>query len=142
VALDHGLTPVVHGDVCLDEVRGGTIISTEQIFTYLAPRLGPSRIVLVGEVDGVLTADPASGVHGELVELISAETLPQVLHALGGSRGVDVTGGMAAKVLEMLTLVRATPGLSAVHIISGLTPGLLTEVLVRSDVRAGTRIVP
>ena len=31
VALEHGLVPVLYGDVALDEVRGGTIISTEEI---------------------------------------------------------------------------------------------------------------
>jgi len=30
--LSHSLTPLVYGDVALDEVRGCTIISTEQIF--------------------------------------------------------------------------------------------------------------
>ena len=66
-ALDHGLAPVVHGDVALDDVRGGTIISTEEIFGWLAPRLLPQRVVLVGEVAGVLTADPTSGGTGELI---------------------------------------------------------------------------
>ncbi len=31
-ALDCGLVPVVHGDVALDSERGGTIVSTEEIF--------------------------------------------------------------------------------------------------------------
>ena len=42
VALQNGLAPVVHGDVALDDVRGGTIISTEEIFRWLAPRLSPT----------------------------------------------------------------------------------------------------
>ncbi len=76
-ALEHGLVPVVHGDVSLDDVRGGTIISTEEIFAYLAPRLRPSRILLVGEVEGVLTADPASGVQGDVVESITPASAPR-----------------------------------------------------------------
>ncbi|MGE5603286.1 MAG: uridylate kinase, partial [Nitrososphaerales archaeon] len=140
VALENGLTPVVYGDVSLDEVRGGTIVSTEEIFAYLAPRLRPARILLVGEVQGVLTADPASGVSGDLVETISPESAPGLLQALGGSRGVDVTGGMAGKVLEMLALVEAVPDLWAVHILSGLAPGLVRDALIRDDLRAGTRI--
>lgn len=138
VALDNGLVPVVHGDVALDETRGGTIISTEQIFRYLAPRLRPQRVVLVGEVAGVLTADPASGAPGELIPHITPATLPQVAPALSGSRGVDVTGGMVAKVAEMLALVTQTPGLRAVQIISGLTAGLVREVLVDPTLAAGT----
>lgn len=140
VALEHGLVPVVYGDVSLDEVRGGTIISTEEIFAYLAPRLRPTRALLVGEVEGVLTADPASGVRGDLVAQITPETVAGLLQALGGSRGVDVTGGMAAKVLAMLALVRATPDLQCVHILSGLTPGLVRDALTDPDVQRGTRI--
>lgn len=139
-ALRHGLAPVVHGDVALDDVRGGTIISTEEIFRWLAPRLNPRRVVLVGEVVGVLTADPASGVRGELVAEITPATLPDLAQALGGSRGVDVTGGMVAKVAEMLALAQATPSLAAVQVISGWAPGLVRAVLADPTHRAGTRI--
>lgn len=139
-ALAHGLAPVVYGDVALDEARGGTIIATEQIFRWLAPRLTPTRVVLVGEVPGVLNADPATGVRGELIAEITPATLGAAAAALGGSRGVDVTGGMVGKVAEMLALVQATPSLTAVQIISGLEPGLVRAVLAGGDVRAGTRI--
>jgi len=138
--LEHGLAPVIYGDVALDAVRGGTIISTEEIFVWLAPRLAPARVILVGEVVGVLSADPASGIAGELIAEITPDTLPGLAQALGGSRGVDVTGGMVAKVREMLALVQATPALAAVQIISGLTPGLVRSVLVDPDLRAGTHI--
>jgi len=139
-ALEHGLAPVIYGDVALDAVRGGTIISTEEIFAWLAPRLAPARVILVGEVIGVLSADPASGIAGELIPEITPETLPGVAQALGGSRGVDVTGGMVAKVREMLALVQATPALAAVQIVSGLTPGLVRSALIDPGLRAGTRI--
>jgi isopentenyl phosphate kinase len=141
VALEKGLAPVVHGDVALDDVRGGTIISTEEIFGWLAPRLDPQRIVLVGEVDGVLTADPASGVRGAVVAEITPATLPSLAEALGGSRGVDVTGGMVAKISQMIALVRSTPSLACVQVISGLAPGLVRAVLHDPAARAGTRIV-
>jgi isopentenyl phosphate kinase len=140
-ALRNGLVPVVHGDVALDDVRGGTIISTEEIFSWLAPRLRPQRIVLVGEVAGVLTADPSSGVEGELIEEITSATLPPLAEVLGGSRGVDVTGGMVAKVSQMIALVRSTPSLASVQVITGLTPGLVQRVLVDPTARAGTRIM-
>jgi isopentenyl phosphate kinase len=140
-ALEHGLAPVVHGDVALDDVRGGTIISTEEIFCWLAPRLRPQRVVLVGEVPGVLTADPSSGSQGEVIEEITQAALPRLTEALGGSRGVDVTGGMVAKVSQMVALVRSTPSLACVQVISGLAPGLVRRILVDPMARAGTRIV-
>ena len=51
--LEHGLVPLIYGDVAFDTIRNGTIISTETIFTYLVGKLYPERIILVGEVDGV-----------------------------------------------------------------------------------------
>jgi len=126
--------------IALDDVRGGVIVSTEEIFRWLAPRLEPDRVVLVGEVAGVLSADPTSGAPAGLIEEITPARLPALMQVLGGSRGVDVTGGMAAKVTEMLALAQATPALAAVQIISGLAPGLVRTVLTDPQARAGTRI--
>lgn len=40
-ALRAGLVPVVHGDVAFDEELGGTVASTEEIFSFLARELAP-----------------------------------------------------------------------------------------------------
>ena len=103
-ALDHGLVPVVYGDVAVDAVRGGTIISTEEIFRWLAPRLSPQWVLLVGEVPGVLPAGLAetSVSAADVIPEITPRRLSEVAQGLGGSRGVDVTGGMLAKVQEMI----------------------------------------
>lgn len=132
-ALAHGLVPLVHGDVALDRTRGGTIISTETIFFYLAPILLPRRIVLLGEVDGVLDA------WGNVIPQITPGTYSSIESALGGSHGVDVTGGMASKVRDMLRLVEAVPGLT-VRIVSGLDPALVQRVLSDPALEAGTAI--
>jgi isopentenyl phosphate kinase len=121
----HGIVPVVHGDVCLDEKRGGTIVSTEAVFFFLARHLHVTRIFLLGEVDGVYDQE------GRIIDVITPETLPRVEAALGASRGVDVTGGMDTKVRDMVALVTDLPHL-AVRIFSGLQPGLLRETLLGS----------
>ncbi len=139
-ALEHGLVPVVHGDVALDEVRGGTVISTEEIFRWLAPRLHPQRVLLVGEVAGVLTVDPAYGEGGQVIPEITQQNLPELAQALGGARGTDVTGGMLAKVTQMLELLETTPVLAEVQVVSGLVPGLVRSCLADPQVRTGTRI--
>jgi isopentenyl phosphate kinase len=142
-ALVNGLIPLVYGDVALDEVRGGTIISTEQIFRWLAPRLSPDRVLLVGEVTGVLTADPVRGGQsgGQVIPEITPASFERLGQALGAARGVDVTGGMIAKVSEMITLIEETPSLNVAQIISGLIPGLVRACIENPDVWAGTRIV-
>ena len=42
-ALEAGLLPVIYGDVVFDRQPGGTILSTEDLFTHLVPRLRPAR---------------------------------------------------------------------------------------------------
>jgi isopentenyl phosphate kinase len=127
-ALRAGLIPIVYGDVALDEQQGFTIISTEQIFDYLATRLPATRIVLAGIVDGVFDADPVRYPLAARFERITPRSWPHVRTALGGSHAIDVTGGMLSKVHAMVDLVTARPELS-VTIASGAIPGRLREVL-------------
>ncbi len=131
-ALEHGLVPLVYGDVALDTVRGGTILSTETIFFYLARHLTVQRVLLLGEVDGVYDQS------GAVIPSISPATLPAVEAALGGSAGTDVTGGMETKVRDMVTLVQAIPALT-IRIMNGTQPGLLEATLL-DEVQPGTLI--
>lgn len=140
LTLQHGLVPLVYGDVALDEVRGCTIISTEQIFTYLAYRLEPERIILAGEVDGVFTADPLRNESARLIPKISRHNFDQVERMLTGSHGIDVTGGMLTKVRIMYALVQEHPGLK-VQLISGQRPGLIRRALLEPDFAEGTTIL-
>lgn len=131
-ALAHDLLPVVFGDVAFDSVRGGTIISTETVFFYLAEHLQPARILLLGEVEGVYDQD------GAIIPHISADNYTAIEQALGGSHGTDVTGGMASKVRTMLALSERVPGLQ-ITICGGSQPGQLSAVLGGATV--GTRIM-
>lgn len=136
-ALERGLTPVVFGDVVLDAVRGGTIVSTEEIFDRLVDALAPARIVLAGEVDGIFTADPQLDPTAQRIAEITPATLAAVADGLGSSHGVDVTGGMRAKVLQSLAMAARQPGLEIV-VCSGLEAGHVQAAL--GGAPAGTRI--
>lgn len=139
-ALEHGLVPVVYGDVALDRSQGGTIISTEQIFAYLAGHLHPDRMILVGVVDGVFESDPLREPAARPMPEITAANWASVRALLGGSHGVDVTGGMLAKVEAMVELARRMPGLE-IQLISGEPPGALQAALLKSSsASAGTTI--
>jgi isopentenyl phosphate kinase len=124
-ALDHHLVPLVFGDVALDTARGGTIVSTEDVFRYLAVHLRPERILLAGIESGVLTHWPAGDVIPEIVEMLHGTSLQNI----GGSHAADVTGGMASKVGEMLALVASLPG-TEVRIFSGEEPLVLRATLL------------
>lgn len=134
MALRSGLIPVVYGDVVFDENIGGTILSTEDLFSYLALPLMPKRVLLAGIEPGVWIDYPACN---QLAETIYPGTLPQLEGFLSGSTAIDVTGGMATKVIESLDLVQRLPGLEVV-IFSGEKPGLLRKVLLGEN--AGTTI--
>jgi isopentenyl phosphate kinase len=133
-ALAAGLIPVVNGDVIFDEVLGGTILSTEELFLHLARRLQPRRILLVGIEPGVWADYPTCT---RLVDQITPANFIQLAHLLGGSSAVDVTGGMLSKVRTMLELVEAQPGLET-RIFSGLQSGAVVEALLGAQI--GTRI--
>lgn len=137
-ALARGLIPLVYGDAVLDTVRGGTIASTEELFGWLTPRLQPVRIVLAGVVDGVYDADPLSNPRAARIGEITPATLPSLARQLGGSHGVDVTGGMLSKVTEMCRLVAAHPR-TEVWLVSGQRAGAVLQALLGEDA-GGTRI--
>jgi isopentenyl phosphate kinase len=138
-ALEHRLVPVVYGDVAFDSTQGSSIMSTENLFAFLALHtpLKPDRIVLVGETT-VYTADPYITPDARPIPLITAANIGQVLPQAAGSRAVDVTGGMRSKIALMWELVQALPGLE-IHLISA-APGLLTRVLLGQATDEGTRI--
>ena len=139
LALARGLAPLIFGDAVLDSVRGGTIASTEELFVWLAPRLRPARIVLAGTVDGVFSGDPLHDPAAVLWPEITPDDLPRLRASLGGSHGVDVTGGMASKVAEMCQLAASQPGLE-VRLVSGLRPDAIYRALLGAQDAGGTRI--
>jgi isopentenyl phosphate kinase len=132
LALEAGLLPVVQGDVAFDRDQGSTILSTEKVFRYLAPQLKPNLVLLAGIEPGVFKEYTPVG------EILSTITDKDVAHLdLGPSSATDVTGGMSDKVLEALSISKATPGLS-VRIFSGEEPDTLLAALQGSPV--GTQI--
>jgi isopentenyl phosphate kinase len=117
------LVPVVYGDICLDEERGFSVVSTEEVFRHLAGILHPQRIILLGKVDGVFDR------QGRLISLITPDNLPELRDSLQASDGVaDVTGGMLHKVERSLEMGAVT------SIVNGQRPGLLLQALLGEQV--------
>ena len=133
-ALEAGLLPVIYGDVVFDSTLGGTILSTEDLFTHLVPRLCPTRILLAGLEAGVWADYPACT---RLIPEITPQNYAQLAPALGASHATDVTGGMASKARLALDWAQAVPGLD-VCIFSASTPGSLLSALLGEPL--GTRI--
>jgi len=117
---------VIFGDVVFDEVRGGTILSTENLFTFLVKALAPDRVLLAGLEEAVWEDFPA---RTRRIERITPQSFEEIKHGVSGSAAADVTGGMAAKVREMLDLVQENPGLK-IQVFSGTQPGNLVRALL------------
>lgn len=133
-ALHNCLLPVIQGDVVFDQVRGGTIFSTEDLFTHLVYALHPQRILLAGMEPGVWLDYPQ---RNRMAQEITPDEAAPILVTLQGADTTDVTGGMSSKVRQALHWVSDLPGLE-VCIFSGETPGLLTQMLLGHS--AGTVI--
>ena len=125
MALAAGIVPVIYGDVTFDEVRGGTILSTEDLFSHLARALNPERILLAGLEAAVWEDFPA---RTRKIETITPKTFSEVSAGVGKADGADVTGGMEDKVTQMLSLVQQNPELK-IQIFSGVEPGNIGRAL-------------
>jgi isopentenyl phosphate kinase len=125
MALAADILPVIFGDTVFDEVRGGTILSTEDLFMYLTDALHPDRILLAGIEAAVWEDFPA---RTRKVEKITPASFNEIKSGVGKSAAADVTGGMESKVKQMLELVEKHPNLT-VQIFSSDEPGNLVRAL-------------
>ncbi len=130
-----GLLPVVYGDQILDSEVGCAIFSTEKVLAHLGLTLKKKgyvieRVIHCGQTNGVYDS------NGDVIPVINSNNFAQFQNALGGSGGVDVTGGMLHKVEETLELAQqGIPGL----IIDGIEHGSLSHAVMGEDV-PGTKI--
>ncbi len=122
-AVEAGLLPVLQGDVAFDLAHGSAIISTEQVFSFLAAHLQPERLLLAGLEPGVFRDFERKN---DILPILTAADLDEL--GLMGSGGVDVTGGMADKVQRALELARSYPALE-IRIFSGAVEGNLLRAL-------------
>jgi isopentenyl phosphate kinase len=125
MALSAGIVPVIHGDVVFDEVRGGTILSTEDLFMHLARALNPDRILLAGLEKAVWEDFPA---RTKKIEKITPQTYKEISAGVGKAAGADVTGGMESKVSQMLELVKES-SVASVQVFSGEEAGNIIYAL-------------
>jgi len=128
--MELGLVIVSHGDVLLDNKVGIGILSGDHLAPYLARNLHAQKAVFGTDVDGVFDKDPRKDSSAKLVKVITPKTLDKLVKELGGSQGTDVTGGMAKKVSELITL--AEDGIPS-EIINATKEGYLKRALLGEE---------
>lgn len=124
--LNSGLVLIIHGDVCIDKTKGASILSGDTIATHLAETLSVRKILIGTNVDGVLETDPHLNPNAKHIPIIDKSNRDLILKQTGPSSSTDVTGGMAKKINELLTL--ANQDLDIV-IFNLLVPGRLSDLL-------------
>ncbi len=88
--------PVLHGDGVATAEAGVTVVSGDELVVELATGLDARRVGVCSTVPGVLDDD------GSVIPAINS--FESVADVLGESESTDVSGGMAAKVRELLAL--------------------------------------
>lgn len=130
-----GMIPVVYGDVVVDTKMGCCIQSTEKILNAIALRLRENGnkihcLVHYGTTTGVLDK------NGRTIPKITPKNIHKIRKVIGGSDGIDVTGGMIHKVEEALNI--AKQGISS-YIMNGFEEEHLKKFILGKKVK-GTLI--
>ncbi|MEM1550675.1 MAG: isopentenyl phosphate kinase [Candidatus Bathyarchaeia archaeon] len=136
-ALGLGFIPVLYGDAVLDFDQGFAILSGDQIAAKLAVEFDVKRIIFGVDVDGLYTRDPKVDPRASLITEITVSEVEKMIAEIGGSRAVDVTGGMMGKMLEAMDPL--AKGIE-VLIINALRENNVYKALRGEDV-IGTRII-
>jgi isopentenyl phosphate kinase len=114
-SFENNLLPIIFGDVVFDRVTGATILSTEELFSHLASKFHPDKILLAGIEGGVFRDFPKC--H-DLIEIITPALFPKFSGKITISSSTDVTGGMKSKVQNMMELIQKEKNMT-VQIFSG-----------------------
>lgn len=128
--INKGIVPLVYGDVMVDAMRGCDVYSTERVFDELAKIFAKEfevRVIHVSAEEGVYQTGQAS-----VFEKIDRTNFNEVKKHLGGSRGVDVSGGMLHKVEECLELAKY--GVVS-QIVSGMVGGRVSDAMGGKQVK-------
>jgi isopentenyl phosphate kinase len=137
-ALRRGFIPVVYGDVVIDNKKGVTIASTEMIFESLAGKMKPKVVMLATDVDGVFDKDPKVNSDAKLISRVDSANINSITELAGGSRKIDVTGGMKSKIYSLYMMVKEAG--SKGYIVNATKPGLAKQILL-GEVKSGFTLV-
>jgi isopentenyl phosphate kinase len=103
--LKMGFLPVMYGDAVFDTELGFTILSGDQLVSYIATRFNAKRIVIGVDVDGLYDADPKVENTSKMFRHLTLAELKTLQNKLGKPTACDVTGGMFGKIAELMPAI-------------------------------------
>jgi len=129
-------TPVMYGDVVMDDKLGFTVLSGDELVAYLAIRYNASKIVIGTDTDGLFDADPKTNPNAKPYKKLTLAELKAIQPKLGKAQGKDVTGGMAGKIAALIPAVE-----KGIHVtVTGATKGLSIYRALTDQSVLGTEI--
>ena len=133
-----GVVPIVNENdvVGAKNLEGVLYGDNDRLSAMLANALDADLLVLLGETDGLYTADPTCEEDAELIPIVSKLT-PQILSYARGPSDDRGSGGMRTKMEA--AEVAMTSGIDMV-IANGYEQNVLARIM--SDEPIGTRFVP
>jgi glutamate 5-kinase len=135
-----GVVPVLNendavGTAELESSAGHVFGDNDKLSALVASKIGADLLVILSDVDGLHTANPARNRAATRIPVVPEVTLE--VRAMAEGTGPRGRGGMATK-LEAAAIATASGALAVVA--SGRSPGILEEVLAGGDV--GTLFLP
>jgi len=118
--------PVMYGDAVFDVDLGFTILSGDQLVSYIATRFNVKGIIIGVDVDGLYNADPKTEKKAKMFKRLTLKELKNLQEALGKSTACDVTGGMFGKISELLPAIEC--GIP-VKIVNATKPNYIYKIL-------------
>jgi isopentenyl phosphate kinase len=134
--LKMGFTPVLYGDATIDEKLGFTVLSGDQLVTYLALKFNAYKIIMGVDCDGLYDADPKVDRNAKMYPHLTLEELQAIQGKLAKPTAADVTGGISGKVTELIPAVEK--GISVI-IVNGSKANRVCRALLGEKVE-GTLI--
>ena len=122
------MIPVLYGVPAFDLKIGCSILSGDQLMTYLGKEFKADKLIFATDVNGVYTADPKKDIKAEFINRITKESLSKITLTKGVN--TDVTGGMFGKITGLI-------GFNA-QIINGLIEDNIYKALKGAEI--GTSI--
>ena len=135
-SLQNHLIPMIYGDTVFDASLGGTIVSTEELFSELAKQSAESsRILLAGLEKGVWQDYPQKEI---LIKNMNVRDFQiSNFEYIMQSEFPDVTGGMQSKV-NLMGLLLTEEIIKEAQIFSGEIPGNISDAILGKN--PGTRL--
>lgn len=137
-AVEKDLVPILYGDIVFDIVRKFSILSGDTIAPYIASKLNFNNLFYAINVNGVYRRYPPKS-DKDLIETLNYNMLSNILeHSRIKARGIDVTGGMINKLLEIVKWVKNRK--MKIMMFNALKPGYVYRALTYKNIPKKTMV--